>query len=137
MSSGSVYDDYKFVTKTMLEEVGLEHLIGTNLLRAHMHGFFIDIRLYNRAKTVTQPLALRNHRRNKLRHDLQEQSTTLIAAKNHETARFKVNKDLGLKLQQATVDNENSKKVPFSTLFCVLINVSNVVGCVCGNGVTR
>ena len=46
----SVYDDYKFVTKDELEDLGLEHLIGTNLLRAYMHGFFMDARLYRKAK---------------------------------------------------------------------------------------
>ena len=43
-----VYDDYKFVTKQDLASLGLSHLIGTNLLRAYMHGFFIDIRLYHK-----------------------------------------------------------------------------------------
>ena len=43
-----VYDDYKFVTKQDLANLGLSHLIGTNLLRAYMHGFFLDIRLYHK-----------------------------------------------------------------------------------------
>lgn len=34
-----VYDDYKFVTKSELDNLGLTHLIGTNLLRAYMHGY--------------------------------------------------------------------------------------------------
>lgn len=34
----TVYDDYKFVTKAELESLGLEHLLGTKLLRAYMHG---------------------------------------------------------------------------------------------------
>ncbi|RZF33176.1 hypothetical protein LSTR_LSTR004862 [Laodelphax striatellus] len=36
-SMETVYDDYKFVTKKDLEELGLSHLMGTNLLRAYMH----------------------------------------------------------------------------------------------------
>ncbi len=39
-----IYDDYKFVTVEQLQSLGLDHLIGTNLLRAYMHGFFMDIR---------------------------------------------------------------------------------------------
>jgi len=46
----NVYDDYKFVTKDELEDLSLEHLIGTKLLRAYMHGFFMDARLYRKAK---------------------------------------------------------------------------------------
>ena len=33
-----------------LEDLALEHLIGTKLLRAYMHGFFMDARLYRKAK---------------------------------------------------------------------------------------
>lgn len=38
-ASQTVYDDYKFVTKQELESLGLDHLLGTNLLRAYMHGY--------------------------------------------------------------------------------------------------
>ena len=48
----TIYDDFKFLTKEDLERLNLTNLIGTNLLRAYMHGFFIDYRLY---KKVTQP----------------------------------------------------------------------------------
>ena len=36
----------RFVTKSELEDVGLGHLIGTPLLRAYMHGFFVDAKLH-------------------------------------------------------------------------------------------
>jgi hypothetical protein len=39
----NIYDDYKFVTKEELEKLGLDHLIGTNLLRAYMHGYSIIV----------------------------------------------------------------------------------------------
>lgn len=32
-ANGSVYDDYKFVSRTELASLGLEHLIGTPLLK--------------------------------------------------------------------------------------------------------
>lgn len=34
----NIYDDYKFITKQELDSLGLDHLVGTNLLRAYMHG---------------------------------------------------------------------------------------------------
>ncbi len=34
------------------EKLGLTHLVGTPLLRAYMHGFFIDNRLYGKAKAI-------------------------------------------------------------------------------------
>jgi hypothetical protein len=37
-----VYEDYKFVTREELHAAGLEGLVGTNMLKAYMHGFFVD-----------------------------------------------------------------------------------------------
>lgn len=37
----TVYDDYKFVTLTDLQQLGATNLVGTNYLRVYMHGFFI------------------------------------------------------------------------------------------------
>lgn len=47
-SQMTIYDDFKFLTKEEVERLKLTNLIGTNLLRAYMHGFFIDYRLYKK-----------------------------------------------------------------------------------------
>jgi ribosome biogenesis protein ENP2 len=49
------FEDYQFITRDQLIEFGAEHLIGTNLLRPYMHGFFMDIRLYRRIQSVAAP----------------------------------------------------------------------------------
>ncbi|XP_073102570.1 uncharacterized protein [Elaeis guineensis] len=56
-SQTTIYDDYKFLTKEHLERLNLTNLIGTNLLRAYMHGFFIDYRLYKKAQALADPFA--------------------------------------------------------------------------------
>ena len=48
----AVYDDYKFVTSKELESLGLSNLVGSNLLRAYMHGYFIDMRLYSKVQPL-------------------------------------------------------------------------------------
>ncbi|KAJ4958993.1 hypothetical protein NE237_026104 [Protea cynaroides] len=53
----TIYDDFKFLTKEDLERLNLTNLIGTNLIRAYMHGFFIDYRLYKKAKSLADPFA--------------------------------------------------------------------------------
>ncbi|CAF5202278.1 unnamed protein product, partial [Rotaria magnacalcarata] len=63
----TVYDDYKFLTLKELDTLGLSHLIGSDLLRAYMHGYFMDIRLYNQAKSVAEPFAFAEYRKQKLR----------------------------------------------------------------------
>ncbi len=49
-----IYDDYKFMTAEDLNQLGATNLIGTNYLRAYMHGFFIDLRLYNKVNSPAQ-----------------------------------------------------------------------------------
>ena len=77
----AVYDDYRFVTKQELSALSLEHLIGTKLLRASMHGFFIDLRLYKRAKAIADPFAFETYRKQKIEAALKSQETTRIAVR--------------------------------------------------------
>ncbi len=57
-----LYDDYKFVTREELEKLNLTHLIGTNMARAYMHGFFINQKLYSKAYDAANPLAYEQYR---------------------------------------------------------------------------
>lgn len=70
ISAGAVYDNYKFVTRAELSTLNLDHLIGTSVLRAYMHGYFVDLRLYEKAKSIANPFAyeeyLEEQRRTKL-----------------------------------------------------------------------
>lgn len=54
------------MTKEQLGEIGLSHLIGTSMLRAYMHGYFMDVRLYEQARVLTQPLAFENYKKRKV-----------------------------------------------------------------------
>lgn len=57
-TNGSViYENYQFVTKDELVSLSLDHLIGTNLLMARMHGYYMDVRLYEKAKAIANPFA--------------------------------------------------------------------------------
>uniref|UniRef100_A0A915DZY0 Nucleolar protein 10 n=1 Tax=Ditylenchus dipsaci TaxID=166011 RepID=A0A915DZY0_9BILA len=96
----AVYDDYKFVTKTQLEEIGLKHLVGTNALRAYMHGYFMDVRLYERAKTLTQPMAFENYKKRKLQERVEEERDVHLIKKDKVPKLPKVNKELALRLQR-------------------------------------
>uniref|UniRef100_A0A1I7V0L8 NUC153 domain-containing protein n=1 Tax=Caenorhabditis tropicalis TaxID=1561998 RepID=A0A1I7V0L8_9PELO len=74
----TVYDNYRFVTKKQLDDLGLSGLIGTNVLRAYMHGYFIDARLYNKAQTQMQPFAYEKYREQKIK--------SMIADEREESA---------------------------------------------------
>ncbi|XP_037581306.1 nucleolar protein 10-like [Dermacentor silvarum] len=114
----TVYDDYKFVTQRELENLGLGHLVGTNLLRAYMHGYFLDMRLYHKAKALVQPFAYDEYRKKKIR------DTVEAARKNRVESKLKlptVNKELAKKLQEAaaaeaTATSKKAKKAPKTAL---------------------
>lgn len=99
----TMYDDYKFVTQRELEDLGLDHLIGTNLLRAYMHGYFMDIRLYKKAKNVADPFEFEQYRKKKIKDKIEEERTNRVVLQKLP----KVNKDLALKMMDE--DNKKSK----------------------------
>ena len=94
-----VYDDYKFVTRTELENLGLTHLIGSTLLRAYMHGYFMDIRLY-------QKVTLKHHMNLLLNQSVQNVEQGWVSSGR--------NLFLPGHLEET---GKNWKKVVFSTLF--------------------
>ncbi|KAM9316404.1 nucleolar protein 10 [Gastrophryne carolinensis] len=109
----TVYDDYKFVTKKDLEDLGLGHLIGSSLLRAYMHGYFIDIRLYHKVKAMVNPFAYEEYRRDKIRQKIEETRAQRVQIKKLP----KVNKELALKLLEEEEDEQQllkkkKKKMP-------------------------
>ncbi|XP_047370643.1 nucleolar protein 10 isoform X2 [Vespa velutina] len=100
-----IYDDYKFITEKELDELGLSHLKGTNLLRAYMHGYFIDIRLYRKARNVIKPFEFEEYKKKKIRQKILETCGSRIQVQQLPS----VNKELALKLMENEM-NKNFKK---------------------------
>ncbi|KAI9143116.1 WD40-repeat-containing domain protein [Paraphysoderma sedebokerense] len=91
----TLYDNYKFLTRKELQSLGLDHLIGTNVLKAYMHGFFVDLRLYEKAKAIANPFAYEDYRRRLIREKLEKQRSSRISATKKLP---KVNKNLAARL---------------------------------------
>uniref|UniRef100_A0A673KDL5 Nucleolar protein 10 n=1 Tax=Sinocyclocheilus rhinocerous TaxID=307959 RepID=A0A673KDL5_9TELE len=102
----TIYDDYKFVTRKDLENLGLTHLIGSPLLRAYMHGFFMDIRLYHKVKTMANPFAYEEYRKDRIRQKIEESRAQRVQLKKLP----KVNKDLAMKLMEESELSTKKKK---------------------------
>ncbi|XP_035255278.1 nucleolar protein 10 [Anguilla anguilla] len=102
----TVYDDYKFVTRKDLENLGLSHLVGSALLRAYMHGFFMDIRLYHKVKTMANPFAYEEYRKDKIRQKIEEKRTQRVQVKKLPM----VNKELAIKLMEEGDEEEHSSR---------------------------
>nr|CAH0099809.1 unnamed protein product [Daphnia galeata] len=94
--TAAVYDDYKFLTVDELHDLGFGHLIGTNLLRAYMHGYFIDMRLYRKAKSIVEPLSLTRYKQNKVKETIDQQRSSRVQLQKLPA----VNRELALKLME-------------------------------------
>jgi len=112
--STAVYDNFKFVTKSELAQLGLDHLLGTALLRPYMHGFFIDLRLYEKAKAIANPFAFEEHvqKQRQLKLDRDRQSRI---HSDEPLAKKGVNRRLVEKLkeeqdEEVLIDNKKKKR---------------------------
>ena len=78
-ASGRIYDDYRFVTADALKRLELDHLIGTAMLRAYMHGYFVDNRLYRKAAARVQPFAYETFREKRVQEQMEAERQSRIS----------------------------------------------------------
>ena len=78
-ATANMWDDYKFVSRSELSKLGLNHLIGSKVLKAYMHGFFIDLRLYEKARAVANPFEYQEYRKRLIKEKLQAEQQSRIA----------------------------------------------------------
>ncbi|CEP06974.1 hypothetical protein [Parasitella parasitica] len=99
-----IYDEYKFVTRKELAALGLEHLMGTNVLKAYMHGFFVDLRLYEKARLIANPFAYDDYRERVVKDKIEKERGSRIRAVKQLPS---VNKALA---KQLLAEQNGSKK---------------------------
>ncbi|XP_065190149.1 nucleolar protein 10-like [Sycon ciliatum] len=102
----TVYDDYKFLTKTELENYGLDHLIGSNLVRQSLHGFFIDIRLYQKAKSLMQPFSYKDFHKKEISKKMETDRSSRLQLQKLP----KVNRALAQRLADDDTGDKKKKK---------------------------
>ena len=99
-------------------------MIGTATLRPYMHGFFLDLRLYTKAKAIANPFAYSEHRQKLIADKLEKERESRIRSFNKQSGKaatptnglvtatgdkVKVNKDLVERIK-AREEKENDKK---------------------------
>lgn len=105
-AQSTVYDDYKFVTRKELLSFGLEHMIGTPLLKAYMHGFFMDARLHAKVKAIAEPFAYDKYRKEKFQAKLEAKQGNRITIQRRLP---KVNRAVAERLMQVKDKKKNAK----------------------------
>ncbi|KAF7796275.1 hypothetical protein EIP86_007450 [Pleurotus ostreatoroseus] len=101
----NLYQDYKFVEKSELASLGLEHLVGTPVLKPYMHGYFLSLQLYDTARLIANPFIYEEHRERMVQEKMEKMAETRIRARKDPGV--KVNKALAEKIKR---EEEREKK---------------------------
>jgi ribosome biogenesis protein ENP2 len=73
------YQDYKFVTREELDKLGVTRLIGTPYLRAYMHGFYMDFRLYSKIRSIARPDEYKEYIKDRIKQKMEEKRSSRIS----------------------------------------------------------
>lgn len=120
------YEDFKFVDQGELDRLGLSHLIGSPVLRPYMHGFFISLSLYDKARLISNPTAYEDARERAIKNKIEKLTESRIRETPKEVAKRKkkeaelqsvrVNKELAEKIQKQADRQGGAKKVSTNLL---------------------
>lgn len=88
------YDNYKFLTKPELQQLSMDHLIGTATLRPYMHGYFVDTKLYEQARLVANPYVYEDERHKRVQQKVEKERSSRIRGMK----KVKVNQKLADKI---------------------------------------
>ncbi|UKK02544.2 hypothetical protein MACK_002637 [Theileria orientalis] len=103
-----VYDEYVFVTKEQLEELSASELIGTNMVKDYMHGFFIISKLHKKLKALSSDLSYEEYKKKKTQERIEAKRQMRVPIRQKPV---KVNVELAEKLQAASiVEGKNVSK---------------------------
>lgn len=80
-SRTNVYEDYKFLSKSEVDDLGASSLIGTSMLKAYMHGFFMEMKLYSKLCAVSKPFEYEKYLKKKIDDKIEQKRRNRIIVK--------------------------------------------------------
>jgi ribosome biogenesis protein ENP2 len=81
-----VYENFKFVSHDDVEGLGLGHLVGTEMLKPYMHGYFVHMKLYRRAVDAASPFAYEQYRKNRAKEKMEADRESRIGKNRKRSA---------------------------------------------------
>lgn len=101
--SDTIYSNYRFITRDDVAKLNLTHLIGSNVLRSYMHGFFINTDLYDKVNLIANPNSYKDQRERDIRKKIEKERESRIRTTGAAAAKAKakINKELAEKLSQS------------------------------------
>jgi ribosome biogenesis protein ENP2 len=103
----NLYEDHKFLIMKDLEELMCTNLIGTNLLKSYMHGYFMDMKLYKKLRNLAKPIDYEKY--------LEDQNEKKI--NNIIGDRIVIRKSKNIKVNKEIANEEILKDNRFNQLF--------------------
>lgn len=105
----TLYEDYKFLTPIELEKLNASHLVGTPALKAYMHGYFMELKQYQRLLYAVNPFALEQYKKEQIEKKLRQKSEKRISVKAKEaTVNVDYVKELEKRAREADGKNKKS-----------------------------
>ncbi|SGZ50086.1 CIC11C00000001150 [Sungouiella intermedia] len=112
----TVYSNFRFITRDEVAKLNLTHLIGSNVMRSYMHGYFINNELYDKVNLIANPNSYKDQREREIRKKIEQERESRIRSTGAVTKyKIKVNQDLASKLQDKLEDVVNDDR--FAELF--------------------
>jgi ribosome biogenesis protein ENP2 len=107
-TAGAVYDNFKFLTMPQLQTLNIDHLVGkTSLLRPYMHGYFVNQKLYEEARLITNPTIWEDERHRKIQQKIEKERESRI--RGNKKVLVKQNRQLVEKILEREEKNERRK----------------------------
>lgn len=103
----NTYEDFKFLDKNELFNLGLDHLLGTPALKPYMHGYFVSLKLYDAARVIANPFVYAEHREKTIRRKMEKLADSRIRTRKDQLP--KINRALAERILQAQ-ERESKKR---------------------------
>lgn len=100
--SDTIYSNYRFINRENVAKLNLSHLIGSNVLRSYMHGFFISTDLYDKVNLIANPNSYGDQKERDIRKKIERERESRIRTTGAAIAKSKakINKELAEKLNK-------------------------------------
>jgi len=110
-----MFDDFQFLTRDTLEQLGAEDLIGSSFLKPYLHGFFMEVKLFSKLKAASEPFAYEEYRKKKIQEKVAEKKKMRVTPRKPKVAvntalHQKLANDQGEEAEDGAVLSEKSKR---------------------------
>lgn len=108
-AAAQIHEDYMFVTREQLQALGAEKLIGTSVVKAYMHGFWIDRRVHAKLRDVAEPFLYEKYMQEKIRQEVEKSRPMRVPVrlKTRGVVNERLQKELSEKLDRIEKKKEN------------------------------